>query len=60
MTVPGKRDLFVVTAPKNDSSDKTLFCLSQRYLPLFAYTHTKFKIVEALLNGQACFLKTAT
>ena len=30
-------------------------CLSQRYLPLFAYTR-----VEALLKGQARCLKTAT
>ena len=37
-----------------------LLCLSQRYLPLFAYTHAKFERVEVFLKGQACCLKTAT
>ena len=36
-----------------------LLCLSQRYLPLFAYTHAKFERVEVFLKGQACCLKTA-
>ena len=34
-----------------------LLCLSQRYLPLFTYTHAKFESVEALLKGQARRLK---
>ena len=38
---------------------KLLF-LSQRYLPLFAYTHAKFERVEVFLKGQARCLKTAT
>ena len=29
-----------------------LLCLSQRYLPLFAYTHAKFEMVEVFLKGQ--------
>ena len=29
-----------------------LLCLSQRYLPLFAYTHAKFERVEVFLKGQ--------
>ena len=37
-----------------------LLCLSQRYLPLFAYTHAKFERVEVFLKGQARCLKTAT
>ena len=37
-----------------------LLCLSQRYLPLFAYTHAKFERVEVFLKGQARGLKTAT
>ena len=37
-----------------------LLCLSQRYLPLFAYTHAKFERVEVFLKGQAGCLKTAT
>ena len=28
-------------------------CLSQRYLPLFAYIHAKFERVEVFLKGQA-------
>ena len=66
----GKRDLiaqimiflyrrFSATTPKNNSRDKTL-CLSQRYLPLFAYTPAKFERVEVFLKGQARCLKTAT
>ena len=47
---------FSATAPKNNSRD----CLSQRYLPLFAYTHAKFERVEVFLKGQARCLKTAT
>ena len=35
-------------------------CLSQRYLPLFAYTHAKFERVEVFLKDQAHCLKTAT
>ena len=35
-----------------------LLCLSQRYLPLFAYTHAKFEGVEVFLKGQARCLKT--
>ena len=27
-----------------------LLCLSQRYLPLFAYTHAKFDRVEVFVN----------
>ena len=50
---------FSATTPKNDSRDKTL-CLSQRYLPLFAYTHAKFERVEIFLKGQARCLKAAT
>ena len=46
------------TTPKNKSRDK-LLCLSQGYLPLFAYTHAKFERVEALLKGQVCCLKAA-
>ena len=68
MTVPEKRVLvapimiflyrrFSATTPKNNSRDK---CLSQRYLPLFAYTHAKFKRVEVFLKGQARYLKTDT
>ena len=37
-----------------------LLCLSQGYLPLFAYTHAKFERVEVFLKGQACCLKTAS
>ena len=37
-----------------------LLCLTQRYLPLFAYTHAKFERVEVFLKGQARCLKTAT
>ena len=37
-----------------------LLCLSQRYLPLFAYTHAKFERVEVFVKGQARCLKTAT
>ena len=41
-----------------------LLCLSQRYLPLFAYTHAKFDAkferVEVFVKGQARCLKTAT
>ena len=70
MTGFGKRDLiaqimiflyrrFSATTPKNNSRDKT-FVLSQRYLPLFAYTHAKFERVEVFLKGQARCLKTAT
>ena len=47
---------FSATAPKNNSRD----CLSQRYLPLFAYTHAKFERVEVFLKGQVRCLKTAT
>ena len=36
-----------------------LLCLSQRYLPLFAYTHAKFERLEVFLKGQARCLKTA-
>ena len=35
-----------------------LLCLSQRYLPLFDYTHAMFERVEILLKGQARCLKT--
>ena len=28
-----------------------LFCLSQRYLPLFDYAYAKFERVEVLLNA---------
>ena len=70
MTGFGKRDLiaqimiflyrrFSATTPKNNSQTK-LLCLSQRYLPLFAYTHAKFERVEVFLKGQARCLKTAT
>ena len=34
-----------------------LLCLSQRYLPLFAYTHAKFERVEVFLKGQARCLR---
>ena len=34
-----------------------LLCLSQKYLPLFAYTHAKFERVEVFLKGQARCLK---
>ena len=65
--VPGKRahvahmmvflfKRFSATTPKNNFWDKT----SQRYLPLFAYTHAKYERVEALLKGQALCLTTAT
>ena len=37
-----------------------VLCLSQRYLPLFAYTHAKFERVEVFVKGQARCLKTAT
>ena len=37
-----------------------LLCLSQRYLPLFAYTQAKFETVEALLKGHERCLKVAT
>ena len=30
-----------------------LLCLSQRYLPFFAYTHAKFGRVEVFVKGQA-------
>ena len=61
MTVPEKRVLvaqimiflyrrFSATTPKNGTK---LLCLSQRYLPLFAYTHAKFERVEVFLKGQA-------
>ena len=64
MTVPEKRVLvaqimifryrrFSATTPKNNSRDKTFLCLSQRYLPLFAYTHA---IPEVIL--QATFSRT--
>ena len=66
----GKRDLiaqimiflyrrFSATTPKTILGTK-LLCLSQRYLPLFAYTHAKFERVEVFLKGQARCLKTAT
>ena len=58
VTVPEKR----VLVANNDFSilGTKLLCLSQRYLPLFAYTHTKFERVEVFLKGQARCLKTAT
>ena len=70
MTGFGKRDLiapimiflyrhFSASTPKNNSRTK-LLCLSQRYLPLFTYTHAKFERVEVFLKGQARCLKTAT
>ena len=61
MTVHGERDIgvFSATTPKIILGTKRL-CLSQRYLPLFAYTHAKFERVEILLKGQARCLKTAT
>ena len=70
MTVPGKRAhvaqimifpyrRFSATTPKKIIGTK-LLCLSQRYLPLFAYTHAKFERVEVFLKGQAHCLKTAT
>ena len=59
---------FSATSPKHNSWDKTFVfvsevsptCLSQRYLPLFAYTHAKFESVEISVKGQARCLKTAT
>ena len=36
-----------------------LLCLSQSYLPFFAYTHAKFERVEVFVKGQARCLKTA-
>ena len=51
---------FSATTPKNNSRDKTFCVLSQRYLPLLAYTHAKFERVEVFLKGQARCLKTAT
>ena len=36
------------------------FCLSQWYLPLFAYNHAKFERVKAILKGQARYLNIAT
>ena len=70
VTVLGKRVLvaqkviflyrrFSATTPKNILGTK-LLCLSQRYLPLFAYTHAKFERVEVFLKGQARCLKTVT
>ena len=51
--------IFSATTSKTFFGIKVL-CLSQRYLPFFAYTHAKFERVEALLKGQARCLKTAT
>ena len=70
VTVPEKRVLvvqimiflyrrFSATTPKTILGTK-LLCLSQRYLPLFAYTHAKFERVEVFLKGQARCLKAAT
>ena len=70
MTVPGKTAQvahimnfciggFSATTPKTSLGTKVL-CLSQVYLPLLAYTHTKFESVETLLKGQALCLKAAT
>ena len=70
MTGFGKRDLieqimiflyrrFSATAPKTILGTK-LLCLSQRYLPHFAYIHAKFERVEVFPKGQARCLKTAT
>ena len=67
MTVPRKRAhvaqiiifpyrRFSPTTPKKILGT----CLSQRYLPLFAYIHAKFERVEVFLKGQAHCLKTAT
>ena len=70
MTGFGKRDpiaqimiflyrRFSATTLNNNLGTK-LLCLSQMYLPLFAYTHAKFKRVEVFLKVQARCLKTAT
>ena len=70
MTVPEKRvlvaqiiffDIGVLVLPHLKTILGTkLLCLSQRYLPLFAYTHAKFERVEVFVKGQARCLKTAT
>ena len=70
MTVPGKGPFrayndfsvlaFIVLPHLKRILRTKLFCLSQWYIPYFAYTHAKFERVEALIKGQACCLKTAT
>ena len=70
MAVPGKRahvaqimifriGVLVLPHLKTILGTK-LLCLSQKYLPLLAYTHAKFERVEVFLKGQARCLKTAT
>ena len=68
VTVPGKRAhvaqimiflyrLFLVLPHLKTILWTKLLCLSQRYLPLFAYTHAKFERVEASSKRSSALFK---